>query len=450
MIHKFKQGDLYIVLDVNSGAIHVIDELVYNLLDYYPNPDIDKMELDYSREEILEAMEDINALITNEELFSPDHYEKDINFKNRKPVLKSVCLHVAHDCNLRCGYCFASQGDFQGTRSLMSLDVGKKALLYLAQNSENRHNLEVDFFGGEPLMNMEVVKVLVDYGRSLEEEYKKHFRFTITTNGVLLDDETIDYLNENMDNVVMSLDGRKNINDQMRPTINGKGSYDTIVPKFKKFVEKRGEKDYFIRGTFTKFNLEFADDVIHFSDLGFEKTSMEPVVSEPGLPYTIEESDLETVYNQYELLAEEIIKRHNTDKNINFFHFNVDLEQGPCIIKRLTGCGAGSEYIAVTPEGDIYPCHQFVGDEDFKMGNVLSGTFDSAMGTQFKNAHVYNKEQCKKCWAKFYCSGGCHANAYNFNNDINIPYDLGCSMEKKRLESSIYIQAKLLLEGLDD
>ena len=446
MIHKYKQGDLNIVLDVNSGAIHVVDQIVFDLLDEYPAKDFDSIDLPYSRSDLADAKEDIDALIDMGQLHSPDPYEKSIEFKNRKPVLKSMCLHIAHDCNLRCGYCFASQGDFQGTRSMMSPEVGKKALKYLAENSGSRRNLEVDFFGGEPLMNFETVKELVLYGRSLEKPYNKHFRFTITTNGVLLSDEIIDFCNEHMANIVMSLDGRKQVNDLMRPTISGGGSYDIIVPKFKKLIEKRGTKDYFIRGTFTKFNLKFADDVKHFAELGFKSTSMEPVVSEPGLPYTIEESDLETIYNQYDMLAEEMLEKHGTEDEFNFFHFNVDLDQGPCLIKRLTGCGAGSEYAAITPEGDIYPFHQFVGDEKFRMGSVMDETFDTEMSTVFKNAHVYNKEACRTCWARFYCSGGCHANAYNFNGDINIPYEIGCKMEKKRLETSIYMQAKLLLK----
>lgn len=446
MIHKFKQGDLHIVLDVNSGAIHIVDELVFNLLDFYPDPDERIHALPYDSETIREAMEDIDFLIAEGQLFSPDTYENNIHFQNRKPVLKSMCLHIAHDCNLRCGYCFASQGDFQGTRSMMSPEVGRKALLYLVQNSGSRRNLEVDFFGGEPLMNFETVKELVHYGRSLEEEYGKHFRFTITTNGVLLNEEIMAFCNEHMDNVVMSLDGRPDVNDRMRPTISGAGSYDVIVPKFQKFVKMRGDKAYYIRGTFTKLNLEFAEDVRHFAELGFKSTSMEPVVSEPGLPYTIEEGDLPVIFRQYDLLAEEMIRRHGTQGDFGFFHFNVDLNQGPCIIKRLTGCGAGVEYAAVTPEGDLYPCHQFVGDERFRMGSVMDESFDQEMSTMFRNAHVYNKPACRDCWARYYCSGGCHANAFNFNGDITVPYALGCEMERKRLETSIYMQARLLME----
>ncbi|MBN2260822.1 MAG: thioether cross-link-forming SCIFF peptide maturase [Clostridiales bacterium] len=455
MIHKFNQGGLYIVLDVNSGAIHVIDEMVYDILDYYPNVNpqevTSKLKDKYLEQNILEAIEDVDSLIAEGFLFSPDKYENNIHFKSRKPVLKSMCLHVAHDCNLRCGYCFASQGDFQGTRSLMSAEVGKKALLYLAQNSENRYNLEVDFFGGEPLMNFEVVKEVAEYGKNIEKLYNKNFRYTITTNGMLLTDEITDYINEHMDNVVMSLDGTKETNDKMRPRVGGGGSYDIIVPKFQNLVSKRGDKDYFIRGTFTKLNLDFAKDIKHFAELGFKSTSMEPVVSEPGLPYTIDESDLPIINKQYDDLAEEMLSRHGSKEDFGFFHFNIDLEQGPCIIKRLSGCGAGSEYIAVTPEGDIYPCHQFVGQEEMKMGSILDKSWDNEMSTMFKNAHVYNKPSCKSCWARFYCSGGCHANAYNFNGDINVPYEIGCKLEKKRLETSIYMQAKIMLmEGNDD
>jgi uncharacterized protein len=449
MIHKFKQGGLHVVLDISSGAVHVIDEMVYDILDYYPDVNIDqvveKLKDKYTEEDLREACDDVDSLINENLLFSPDNYENNVQFKNRKPVVKSMCLHVAHDCNLRCGYCFASQGDYQGSRSLMSAETGKKSLLYLAKNSGNRRNLEVDFFGGEPLMNFDVVKEIAEYGKSIEKQYNKNFRYTITTNGMLLDDDIIDYLNENMDNVVMSLDGRKTVNDKMRPIVGGGSSYDVIVPKFKKLVDKRGDKDYFIRGTFTKLNLDFAKDVKHFADLGFKSTSMEPVVSEPGLPYTIEESDLETIYAQYDELAEEMLSRHGTDEDFGFFHYNVDLEQGPCIIKRLTGCGAGSEYIAVTPEGDIYPCHQFVGNEEMKMGSILDESWDSEMSLVFKNAHIFNKPKCRDCWAKYYCSGGCHANAYNFNGDINIPYEIGCDLEKKRLETSIYMQAKIML-----
>lgn len=447
MIHKFKQSDMYFVLDVNSGAVHVIDEIVFDALDYYPQNNaitvIRNLKDKYPEQAIKETLEEIDYLIENEMLFTDDAYVNSVEFNNRAPVVKALCLHVAHDCNIRCAYCFASQGDFKGDRSLMSYEVGKKALDLLVANSGNRRNLEVDFFGGEPLMNFGVVKQLVDYGRSIEGQFNKNFRFTLTTNGVLLNDEIIDYLNENMSNVVLSIDGRKEVNDKMRYTISGGGTYDIIVEKFKRLVEKREGKSYYVRGTFTKNNLDFASDVIHLADLGFKSTSVEPVVAKPTDSYAITETDIETLSKQYEALAEEMVTRHNTDKEFSFFHFAIDMKQGPCVVKRLSGCGAGSEYLAVTPEGDIYPCHQFVGDEHFKMGNVMAGILDFGLTNQFKNAHVYNKEKCRSCWAKFYCSGGCHANAYNFNNDIFVPYEIGCELERKRIESSIYIYGKL-------
>lgn len=447
MIHKFKQGDLYFVLDVNSGAVHVIDEIVFDALDYYPKNNtitvIRNLKDKYPEAAIKETLEEIDYLLENDMLMTDDAYVNSVEFNNRAPIVKALCLHIAHDCNIRCAYCFASQGDFKGDRSLMSFEVGKKALDLLVENSGNRRNLEVDFFGGEPLMNFDVVKQLVEYGRSIEVEHNKNFRFTLTTNGVLLNDETIDYINEHMSNVVLSIDGRKEVNDKMRYTITGGGTYDIIVEKFKRLVEKRKGKSYYLRGTFTSNNLDFSKDVIHMADLGFKSTSVEPVVAKPTDPYAITEEHIEVLNKEYELLAEEIVARHNTENEFSFFHFALDMSQGPCVVKRLSGCGAGSEYLAITPEGDIYPCHQFVGDEHFKMGNVMAGILDFGLTNQFKNAHVYNKEKCRSCWAKFYCSGGCHANAYNFNNDIFVPYDIGCELEKKRIESSIYIYGKL-------
>ena len=447
MIHKFKQGDLYFVLDVNSGAVHVIDEIVFDALDYYPKNNtitvIRHLKDKYPEAAIKETLEEIDYLIENDMLMTDDTYVNSVEFNNRAPIVKALCLHVAHDCNIRCAYCFASQGDFKGDRSLMSFEVGKKALDMLVANSGNRRNLEVDFFGGEPLMNFEVVKQLVEYGRSIEGAHNKNFRFTLTTNGVLLSDENMDYINEHMSNVVLSIDGRKEVNDKMRYTISGGGTYDIIVEKFKRLVEKRKGKSYYLRGTFTANNLDFSKDVIHMADLGFYSTSVEPVVAKPTDAYAITEEHLDVLKQEYEKLAEEMVKRHNTEGEFSFFHFALDMGQGPCVVKRLSGCGAGSEYLAVTPEGDIYPCHQFVGDEHFKMGNVMAGILDFGLTNQFKNAHVYNKEKCRSCWAKFYCSGGCHANAYNFNNDIFVPYDIGCELEKKRIESSIYIYGKL-------
>ncbi|MFT9494030.1 thioether cross-link-forming SCIFF peptide maturase [Anaerosolibacter sp.] len=451
MIHKFVLDDVKIVLDVNSGAVHVVDEIVYNLLDEYKyktQEELVKLFLGrYDEQAILEAMEEIGTLESEGLLFTEDSYANHPAFINRKPVVKALCLHIAHDCNIRCKYCFASQGDFKGDRSLMSLEVGKKALDFLIENSGARRNLEIDFFGGEPMMNFETVKEIVKYGRSRELETNKRFRFTLTTNGVLLDDEAMEYINENMENVVLSIDGRKEVNDKMRYTVNGNGTYDIIVPKLLKMAEMRNGKSYYVRGTFTSDNLDFSSDVLHLADLGFKNTSVEPVVADDGMPYAIKEQDLEIIDREYETLAREYIKRHKAGNGFNFFHFMIDLSQGPCVIKRLSGCGAGSEYVAITPEGDIYPCHQFVGNDEFLIGNVLKNEFQTDLQTSFGDAHVYNKEKCNKCWAKFYCSGGCHANAYNFHKDINIPYDIGCEMEKKRIECSLFIQAKLLEEA---
>lgn len=443
------------MVDVNSGAIHILDELAYELVDRHPFTDrevlVTELAHTYSREAVLEAMDELESLEKDEQLYTGDQYLDDFTKFGKQPVVKAMCLHIAHDCNIRCQYCFASQGDFKGDRSLMSFETGKRALEYLCEHSGNRRNLEVDFFGGEPLMNFEVVKQLVTFGRSIEDKYNKHFRFTLTTNGVLLNDENIDYINENMENVVLSIDGRKEINDRMRYTISGEGTYDIILPKFKKLVDKRGDKTYYVRGTFTKFNTDFAKDVIHMADQGFRLTSVEPVVSSPEHPYTLTDSDMPTVFQQYEELAEEIIKRQGTDREFKFFHFLMDLNQGPCVIKRVSGCGAGTEYLAVTPEGDLYPCHQFVGNEDFKIGTVHEGVTKTELVDSFNKTHVYAKEACKSCWARFYCSGGCHANAFNFNNDIHVPYGAGCEMEKKRIECSIYIHAKSMMgdEGHD-
>lgn len=451
MIHKFQQGDMYMVLDVNSGAVHVVDELIDAILDHYPQKDKEQtvafLKKRFSEKDIREAIEEIDELISNEQLFCEDRYIHDITWQTNVPVIKAMCLHVAHDCNIRCAYCFASQGDFEGDRSLMSLETGKKALAFLCTHSGRRKNLEVDFFGGEPLMNFQVVKDLVSFGRTLEKEYNKRFRFTLTTNGVLLDDEKMDFINREMHNVVLSLDGRPKVNDKMRYTISGGGTYDIILPKFQQMVDKRKGQSYYVRGTFTRFNTDFAKDVLHMADQGFEQISVEPVVAKPENNYALQDGDLKTIFEQYENLAEKMIVRQREGKGFNFFHFMVDLSQGPCIAKRLSGCGAGSEYIAVTPQGDIYPCHQFVGNEAFKMGSVLTGDMDRSLNATFKNAHVYHKNACKTCWAKFYCSGGCHANAYNFNEDINEPYALGCAMEKKRLECALYLQGKQMMEA---
>lgn len=454
MIHKFSMDGYNIVLDVNGGGVHVLDDVAYNLVDLFENKSkdeiVDSLNKDYTKEQIEEAYDEIKSLKEEGLLFTEDTYQDHPSFVNRKKVVKALCLHVSHDCNLKCKYCFASQGDFGGEKEIMSYEVGKKAMDYLIANSGNRRNLEIDFFGGEPLMNFDVVKELVAYGRKIEKENNKNIRFTITTNGVLLDDDKIDYINEHMHNVVLSLDGRKEVNDHMRPTVNDKGSYDVIMPKFKKLVDKRPkDKYYYIRGTFTRDNLDFAEDVLHFANEGFEMTSVEPVVGDESNPYALREEDMETVFAEYEKLATKYAKRKLAGDDFTFFHFVVDLNQGPCVIKRITGCGAGNEYLAITPNGDIYPCHQFVGNDDFKLANILDEevVIPTEITDTFRDAHVYSKEDCKKCWNKFYCSGGCHANAINFNNDIKKPYELGCEMQKKRTECSIMIQAKLMLEG---
>ena len=445
-IHKFYLNDKYIVLDINSGSVHLVDEIVYDIIDYFLDNTVDEicnyLGSKYPRNSIVEAYSEINLLYEKGLLFSEGLEIKEFDY-NKQNVVKALCLHVAHDCNLRCKYCFASQGDFKGKRSLMPLEVGKKALEFVVKSSGNRRNLEVDFFGGEPLMNFDVVKQLVKYGRELEKDNNKRFRFTITTNGVLLDDDKIDFINENMDNVVLSLDGRKEINDNMRKTISGMGSYDIIVPKIIDMVNKRGDKDYFVRGTFTKNNLDFANDILEYYKLGFKKVSMEPVVTDPKEEYALREEDLDVILNEYEKFSREYIKIKKIDKDFTFFHFMIDLNQGPCLIKRASGCGAGSEYLAVTPEGDLYPCHQFVGEEEFKLGNVYDGIIKTEICDEFKKNNVLTKDDCSSCWARFYCSGGCHANAYYSNNDIKIPYKLGCEMEKKRIECAISVLANL-------
>lgn len=461
MIHQYKNNGFYIIMDVNSGSVHVADPVLYDAVEIAAKvmPELDgpqelpehvKAELlkelasAYGEEEIREAIEDIQALIDREELFTKDVYQDYVvDFKKRKTVVKALCLHIAHDCNLACKYCFAEEGEYHGRRALMSFEVGKKALDFLIANSGNRRNLEVDFFGGEPLMNFSVVKQLVEYGRSKEKEYNKNFRFTMTTNGVLLNDEIMDYCNREMSNVVMSLDGRKEVNDHMRPFRNGKGSYELIVPKFQKFAKLRGEKDYYIRGTFTRHNLDFSKDVLEFADLGFHSMSIEPVVAKPEEEYAIREEDLPVILEEYDRLAKEYVKRKKEGKDFNFFHFNIDLNQGPCVAKRLSGCGSGTEYLAVTPWGDLYPCHQFVGEEEFLLGNVDTGVTNTQIRDEFKLCNVYAKDKCRECFARFYCSGGCAANSYNFHGKLDDAYDIGCAMQKKRIECAIMIQAAL-------
>ncbi len=449
MIHQYKSNGYNIVMDVESGAVHVVDDLTYDVIEVFEELDakdiIDKLKNNYEETDIKEVIEEVNQLKLDGQLFTEDIYQPFIEeFKDkRQTVVKALCLHIAHDCNLACKYCFAEEGEYHGRRALMSFEVGKKALDFLVANSGSRVNLEVDFFGGEPLMNWEVVKQLVEYGRSLEKYHNKKFRFTLTTNGVLLNDEIMDYLNKEMSNVVLSLDGRKEVNDNMRPFRTGQGSYDLIVPKFQKLADSRGQNNYYVRGTFTRNNLDFSEDVKHFADLGFKQMSIEPVVGPEEDPYSIREEDLPQIMEEYDKLALEYIKREKEGKGFNFFHFMIDLQQGPCVYKRLSGCGSGSEYLAVTPWGDFYPCHQFVGNEDFLLGNVDEGIVRDDIVKDFCNCNVYTKEKCKKCFARFYCSGGCAANAFNFHGNINDAYDIGCEMEKKRVECSIMIKAAL-------
>ncbi|SEG10085.1 thioether cross-link-forming SCIFF peptide maturase [Lachnospira multipara] len=453
MVHQYKNNGYNIVLDVNSGSVHVVDDMVYDIIAAYEGHTVEEVvcQFDgkYSKEDVEECYTEITELKEAGQLFTEDIYEPYIDsFADRPTVVKALCLHIAHDCNLGCKYCFADEGEYHGRRAMMSFEVGKKALDFLVANSGSRKNLEVDFFGGEPTMNFEVVKQLVAYGRSLEEANNKKFRFTLTTNGILLNDEIMEFANKEMSNVVLSCDGRKEINDMMRPVrSSGRSSYDIIMPKFKKLAESRNQMNYYIRGTFTHFNLDFAKDVLHFADEGFEQISVEPVVAQPTDDYAIREEDLDTLKEQYDILAAEIVKRKKAGKGFNFFHFMIDLQGGPCVAKRLSGCGSGCEYLAVTPWGDLYPCHQFVGNEDFIMGNVDEGITKPEIRKMFKASNVYTKEKCKNCFARFYCSGGCAANSYNFHGNINDAYDVGCELERKRVECAIMIRAAMADEN---
>ncbi len=447
MIHQYKNNGYNIVLDVCSGSVHVVDDIVYDVIALYEEFNQDEIVSklsQYPEKEILEACEEIHALKEAGQLFTEDVYrDAIIDFKQRKTVVKALCLHIAHDCNLACKYCFAEEGEYHGARSLMSYEVGRKALDFLIANSGNRVNLEVDFFGGEPLMNFQVVKDLVAYGRSQEKEHNKKFRFTLTTNGMLLTDEVMEFANREMANVVLSVDGRKEVHDFMRPTRNGKGSYDLIIDKFKKMAELRNQTNYYVRGTFTHYNLDFSKDVLHLADLGFKQISAEPVVAPDTQPYAIKEEDLPKLFEEYDLLAREMVEREKAGKGFNFFHFMIDLTGGPCLYKRLSGCGSGTEYLAVSPCGDLYPCHQFVGMEEFKLGNVDTGIEKKDLVDEFKLCNVYAKDKCKDCFARFYCSGGCAANAYNFHGNLLDAYDVGCELERKRVECAIMIKAAL-------
>ncbi|MEE0418891.1 MAG: thioether cross-link-forming SCIFF peptide maturase [Lachnospiraceae bacterium] len=452
MIHQYKSNGYNIVMDVNSGAVHIVDDVVYDILPLLEQKMkeeeiISRLAGQYTPESIREALTDCAELEKAGTLFTQDTYERAItDFKERQTVVKALCLHIAHDCNLACRYCFAEEGEYHGRRALMSYEVGKQALDFLIANSGSRRNLEVDFFGGEPLMNWQVVKDLVKYGREQEKKYGKNFRFTLTTNGVLLNEEIMEFANKEMANVVLSIDGRKEVHDFMRPFRKGKGSYDLIVPKFQKFAESRGQEKYYVRGTFTRHNLDFSKDVLHLADLGFTQISVEPVVALPEEEYSIRREDIPQICEEYDKLADEMIKREREGRGFNFFHFMIDLTGGPCVYKRLSGCGSGTEYLAVTPWGDLYPCHQFVGEDDFLMGNVFDGLKAPEIQETFKGCNVYAKEKCRDCFAKFYCSGGCAANSYKFHGSINDAYDIGCELQRKRIECAIMIKAALAEE----
>ena len=450
MIHKFKLGGFNALLDVNSGGVHIIDDLTYDLLDNVEPPFEEKCPEDvvrklskmYDSKDIEDCYEEIVSLYNDKILFSEDDYEKYALSAVASPI-KAMCLHIAHDCNLRCKYCFASTGDFGQGRMLMDYETGKRAIDFLIERSGDRKFLEVDFFGGEPSLNFGTVEKLVEYARSQEEPHNKKFRFTVTTNGVHLTDEMIDFINKEMYNVVLSIDGRKEVNDRMRPFRNGKGSYDLIVPKFQKLAESRNQEKYYIRGTFTRNNLDFSNDIMHFADLGFKQMSIEPVVGDESDPYAIREEDIPKIMEEYDKLAKMMIEREKEGKGFNFFHFMIDLNGGPCVAKRLSGCGSGTEYLAVTPWGDLYPCHQFVGQDDFLMGNVDDGIVKPEIADDFRSCNVYSKDKCRNCFAKFYCSGGCMANSYNFHGTIHDTYEIGCEMQRKRVECAIMMKAAL-------
>ncbi|MGI5970294.1 MAG: thioether cross-link-forming SCIFF peptide maturase [Oscillospiraceae bacterium] len=441
MVHAYSALGVNIAVDVESGAVHVLDELMLSVIKALgENGDRSRQEVrsslsHISDSEFEEAWNEISELRDKGELFAPaQEYDASLPYD---PPVKALCLHVAHDCNLRCKYCFASTGDFGTGRRRMDFEMAKKAVDFVVSKSGDRRNIEIDFFGGEPLMAMDTIKKTVDYAREQGRLHGKNFRFTITTNGVLLSDENIDYINREMDNVVMSLDGRPEVNDRNRKTAAGGGSYELIVPKFKKLLSDRDGKDYYIRGTFTRENLDFCADVLHIVSEGFNSISVEPVIASPDSPYSIRESDLPLIFEEYDKLAQVMAE----DDSFSFFHFNIDLEQGPCVIKRIRGCGAGCEYVAVTPEGDIYPCHQFVGKEEYKMGSVHDGSFDLKKSERFSGYNLYSREGCEKCWAKFYCSGGCSASNLMAEGNIKKPNHIACQMERKRIECAIALKA---------
>ena len=459
MIHAYKMNGYNIIIDQNSGCVHSVDEVAYDIIKMYentPKEEIKKYILekykdkdDVTPEDIEQCFEDIESLKADGRLFSKDTFEETAKeFKKRQGVLKAICLHVAHDCNLACKYCFAGKGEYDGPKGLMSFETGKRALDFLIEKSGTRKNLEVDFFGGEPLLNWDVCKKLVEYGRSKEKEYNKNFRFTVTTNGVLLNDEIMEFCNKEMGNVVLSLDGRKETHDRLRTCRNGKGSYDLIIDNFKKFAESRNQQDYYMRGTYTSYNTDFSKDIIHMADLGFKELSIEPVVCDPSEPYALKENDLPVLKKQYEILANEMLKKYRNGNGFTFYHYMIDLDAGPCIVKRVSGCGVGTEYMAVTPSGELYPCHQFVGDEKFLLGDIWKGVTNTAVLQEFNGCNVYSHKECKDCFAKLYCSGGCAANAYHSTGSVNGIYEFGCELHRKRIECAIMLKVAEAEENL--
>ena len=451
MVHQYKLNGFNIVLDTCSGSVHTVDDVAYDIIAMYKTANREEIVSEMMRKygdlpdvneaEINECIDDIAELTEMGKLFTEDKYEELAkNYKNNSSVVKALCLHVAHTCNLNCSYCFASQGKYHGDRAIMSFEVGKRAFDFLIENSGTRRNLEVDFFGGEPLMDWDVVKQLVAYARSIEKEKGKNFRFTLTTNGVLLDDEVMEFANREMSNVVLSLDGRREVHDRFRKDYAGKGSYDVIVPKFQEFVKSRGGKNYYVRGTYTHHNTDFTNDILHMADLGFTELSMEPVVCSPDDPCALTEADLPVLFEQYEILAKEMIKRKKEGRGFVFYHYMLDLKNGPCIYKRITGCGSGTEYMAVTPWGELFPCHQFVGDPKYSLGNIWDGVTNTAIVDQFRACNAYSRPECNDCWARLYCSGGCAANSYHSTGSIEGVYEYGCKLFKKRIECAIMMQ----------
>ncbi|MEO2507944.1 thioether cross-link-forming SCIFF peptide maturase [Clostridium paraputrificum] len=450
LIHKFEQGGNYFILDVNTGAVHMVDELVYDILDDLSLKSkeevLTNLKGKYEESVIGEAYDEIEELVKEGILYSEDQYEEIAHGSmDDRDYIKAVCLNIIHGCNLRCKYCFADEGEYHGHKGVMDIDTAKKAIDYVVKRSGPRRNIEIDLFGGEPTMIMDTIKEIIAYAREHEKEWKKNIRFTMTTNATLLNDEMMDFMDKEMGNIILSLDGRKEVNDNVRIKVDGSGSYDDILPNINKMIDKRTEgKMYFVRGTFTRANTDFYEDVKAMVNEGFREISIEPVVLENGHPLALREEDLPTIFDNYDKLYEEMRRRKVEGDEFKFYHFNIDLQGGPCVYKRISGCGAGFEYVAITPQGEVYPCHQFVGKEEYKLGSIWDDTYDAELGKKFKKAHIYNKPKCKDCWARFYCSGGCQANNVNFNGDMNIPYEIGCKMQKKRIECAIALKAEEL------